>query len=268
LASMLALLSSSAVPLTREAATPARKGPPIDPMNACQCTIDYNPTISFEADAPRHQPKQAVGLVQADKAWNNQNETKAQLYYSAALNFWPWAFVRNIIVSNMPYHGAAQLNLLGAPAKKVWKPTIVHRGALFSNTTLQVDVQLFQEDELPAEERIGCGRDCFYWGGPVDLGNFTAQDYPGEGNSVVFPVHRDNIKKLMFTGLADFALQEQLKSAIAHACLDHAELLLPCVNQGIDGKRSRAKAVNLNLLTADVHVGARDEGASCPCTPA
>ena len=43
-------------------------------------------------------------------------------------------------MSNMPYHGAAamaaSLNLLaGAPAKKVWKPTIVHRGTLYSNTS-------------------------------------------------------------------------------------------------------------------------------------
>ena len=55
--------------------------------------------------------------------------------------------------------------------------------------------------------------------------------------------------------------------AIAHACLDHAELLLPCINQGIDGKRSRARAAT-SLIASE---GTRDEaagGQSCQCTPA
>ena len=39
--------------------------------------------------------------------------------------------------------------------------------------------------------------------------------------------------------------------------LDHAELLLPCINQGIDGKRSRAHAAT-SLMASE---GTRDEAA-------
>ena len=89
-------------------------------IDHCRCTIDNNPTISFD-DAPRPRPKQApvlalplctgstgnrahlgcptppqaLGLVQAEAPDNETKTEKAPQYYSAALNFWPWAFVRH-----------------------------------------------------------------------------------------------------------------------------------------------------------------------------
>ena len=40
-------------------------------------------------------PPQALGLVQAETPDNETKTEKAPQYYSAALNFWPWAFVRH-----------------------------------------------------------------------------------------------------------------------------------------------------------------------------